>query len=78
MQKEKRKTEVQKYQLKVAPQGDISKEEAKAYLEGRILAEVKKLAQGFTVSVYQIGELGKELVIIEAEIAKAELKKEDF
>lgn len=76
--KPKRKTETEKYRMAVMPQGEVSKEDTKAYLEKRILQEVKKLAQGFTVSVYQIGELGKELVVIEAEIAKANLRPEDF
>lgn len=73
-------THLKKIQQKKAPQGpDITIEEAITELKYQIVEEVRALADGRRTSIFQIVDMGKELIELETRVleeVKRKAKKE--
>ena len=66
MSKNKHQKQIQK---KVAPQGgDLPTAEAVKLLKDKILEEVRLCSNGRKVTVYELFEMGKELLILEEQL----------
>lgn len=67
MSKNKHQKQIQK---KVMPQGDLPTAEAVKLLKDKILEEVRLCSNGRKVTVYELFEMGKELLILEEQFEK--------
>lgn len=68
MSKNKHQKQIQK---KVMPQGgDLPTAEAVKLLKDKILEEVRLCSNGRKVTVYELFEMGKELLILEEQLEK--------
>jgi len=56
---------LKKIKNKIAPQADVTPKDAADALREEIVDEVKRIATGVVVSVYQLIEMGRELVELE-------------
>lgn len=65
MSKNKHQKQIQK---KVMPQGDLPTAEAVKLLKDKILEEVRLCSNGRKVTVYELFEMGKELLILEEQL----------
>lgn len=67
MSKNKHQKQIQR---KVMPQGDLPTAEAVKLLKDKILEEVRLCSNGRKVTVYELFEMGKELLILEEQFEK--------